>query len=134
MLYPFLQRAARQRLHGGQHLGFARQPVCLQVRDGAARVAQHVAVCRQDELHAVRLAGSVQRVERIEVVGHVAVGRVNDGGAAVQHMVAAEQQGVFHQQQAQVVGRVARGVDHLQGVGDFAFQPLSSKRQQLSIL
>ena len=48
---------------------------------------------------------------------HVAIGRVDDGGAAVEDVVAAEQQAVFLQHQAHVVGRMAWGVDDLQGVG-----------------
>ena len=100
----------------------------MALRPPQHRAAQHVAVRGQDEFHAVFGEQGVQPVQRIEVVGHVAVGRVDDGGAAVQDVVAAEEQGVFHQQQAQVVGCVAGGVDGLQGVGDFAFWPLSSKR------
>jgi hypothetical protein len=120
-------------LHGGDDLGLARQAVALELGDGGARLAQHMAVRGQDELHAVFGAGCVEPVERVEVVGHVAVGRVDDGRAAVEDVVAAEQQAVFPQQQAQVVGRVARRVHHLQGMGDFAVQPFSSQREQLII-
>jgi len=67
-------------------------------------------------------ADRIQPVQRIQVVGHVAVRRVDHRGAAVQDVVTTEQQRVFHQQQAQVVGRMAWGVDHLQGMGDFAFR------------
>jgi hypothetical protein len=62
-------------------------------------------------------AGLRQCVKRFDVVGHVAVRRVDDGGAAIQYVVAAEQQAVFHQHQAHVVGSVAGGVHHLQGMG-----------------
>ena len=69
----------------------------------------------------------------IEVGRHVAVRRVDDGGAAVQDVVAAEQQAVFFQQ-AQVVGGVAwvwmaRRVWVLISVWR-----LSSQRQKLLIL
>ncbi len=88
----------------------------------------------QDELHVVLGAQGVEPVERVQVVGHVAVGRVDHGGAAVEDVVAAEQQAVFAQEQAQVVGGVAGGVHHLQGMGDFALQRFASKREQLIIL
>ena len=86
---------------------------------------------RQDEK---RGAQGIEPVERVEVVGHVAVGRVDHGGAAVEDVVPAEQQAVFAQDQAQMVGCVAGGVHHLQGMGDFALQRFTRKRQQLIIL
>ena len=70
-------------------------------------------------------AQGVEPVQRIQVVGHVAVGRVDHRGAAVQDVVAAEEQAIFPQQQAYMVGRVAGCVDDLQGVGDFAIWRLS---------
>ena len=84
--------------------------------DGCSGIADGVAVRRQDEVHLVLGAGQAQAVERIQVGAHVAVRRVDHGGAAVEDVVAAEQQTVFEQQQAQVVGRVAGRVDHLQGM------------------
>ena len=48
-------------------------------------------------------------------------------------MVTREQQAVFQQQQAQVVGGVARGVNHQQGVGDRALQPPARQGQALAI-
>ncbi len=78
---------------------------------------QYVAVGRQDEFQPVFRTGRGQPVERRQVVAHVAVGRRDDGGAAVEHMVAAEQQAVVGQQQAQVVGGVARHVDDAQIMG-----------------
>ncbi|MNL66897.1 hypothetical protein D3C87_1914300 [compost metagenome] len=82
----------------------------------------------QDELHAVFGAHRMKPVQRIQVVGHVAVRRVDHRGAAVQDVIAAEQQIVFFQHQAQVVGRMAGRVDHLQGMGDFTLWRLSCKR------
>ena len=73
-----------------------------------------MAVRGQDELHVVLLAQGQQGVQRIQIVGHVAIGRVDHCGAAVQDVVAREQQTIFHQQQAKVVGGVARCVHHLQ--------------------
>ncbi|MDT4873592.1 hypothetical protein FQZ97_1088460 [compost metagenome] len=59
------------------------------------QIAQHVAVRGQDEVDTVRLAQPVQLVQRFEVGAHVAVGRVDHGGAAVEDVVAREQQAVF---------------------------------------
>ena len=131
---PVVHRAIGVGLHHGEHLGFARQAVFFQAGDDGARAAQHVAVGGQDEARFVRGAGGVELVERIEIGRHVAIGRVDDGGAAVQDVVAAEQQAVFFEQQAQVVGRVAGRVDDAQGMGDLALRRLSSKREQLTIL
>ena len=88
----------------------------FQLLDGQGGKAQHIAVGGQDEFDVQLLAGLCQQVERVQVVCHVAIGRVDDGGAAVQDMVAREQQAVFDQHQAQVVGRMAGCVQHLQGV------------------
>ena len=59
-------------------------------------------------------AGGGERVQRIQVGRHVAVGRIDHRGAAVEDVVAREQQAVFQQHQAQVVGGVAGRVDDLQ--------------------
>ena len=131
---PVVHGAVGVGLHHGQHLGLARQAVLFQVGDGVARAAQHVAVGGQDEARVVRGAGGVELVERIQVGRHLAIGRVDDGGAAVQDVVAAEQQAIFLEQQAQVVGGVAGRVDGAQGVGDFALWAFASQRESLSIL
>ncbi len=73
-----------------------------------------MAVGREDELHIVLFAGRQQCVQRLQVVTHMAVRRVDHRGAAVQDVVAREQQPVFHQQQADMVGGMAGGVDGLQ--------------------
>ncbi len=70
-------------------------------------------------------AGGAQQVQGFQVQRHVAVGRVNHGRAAAQNVVAAEQQLVFQQHQAQVVGSVARCVQHLQRVRHLAILRLS---------
>ena len=109
--HPVVHAALGHGVHGFFDFGFALQAVRLQVRDGLRRAAQHIAVRGQDEIDVVFGAGGGQVVERLQVVVHVAIGRVHDGGAAVQDVVAAEQQAVLHQHQAQVVGGVAGGVD-----------------------
>ena len=77
---------------------------------------QHIPVGRQNEVDGVLNAGSTQHIERIQISRHVAIGRVNDRGAAVEDVVATEQQAVLHQHQAEVVGGVAGGVDDLEGM------------------
>ncbi|MNT46313.1 hypothetical protein D3C72_1829470 [compost metagenome] len=80
------------------------------------RVRERVAVGGQDEAHIARLAGICQLFQRREVQTHVAIGRIDHGGAAVEDVVAAQQQAVFFQHQAHMVGRMAGGVDGAQGV------------------
>ena len=46
----------------------------------------------------------------------MAIGRINHGGAAIEHVVATDEQAVLLQNQTQVVCSVARGMNHLQGV------------------
>jgi len=108
-------------LHHCQDFGLAFESVCLQVGNGPQRLAvvtpDGVAVRWQDEAHLVLRTGSSQPVQRVEVGAHVAVRRIDHGGAAVEDVVAAEQQPVFEQQQAQVIGRVAGRVEHHQGMG-----------------
>ncbi len=117
---PVVQAAIGLLPHDGQDLGFALEPVRLQVGDGPARVAQHVAVRRHDEFDAVSFAGGGQHVQRVQVGAHVAVGRIDHGGAAIEHMVAREQQAILDQHQAGVVGSVAGGEDDFQRVPDAA--------------
>ncbi|VDO17975.1 unnamed protein product, partial [Brugia timori] len=88
--------------HRGEHLRLARQPVRLQPRDGLRRRADDVAVRRQDEADVVLRAFAQQPVERVDVGGHVAVGRVDHRRAAVEHVVAGEQQPILLEHQAHV--------------------------------
>jgi len=60
--------------------------VRLELRNGLRRPADDVAVRRQDEFDTVLFAGLRQAVQRIEVGAHVAVGRVDDGGAAAENI------------------------------------------------
>src|SRR5438128_7415051 len=53
-------------------------------------------------------------LQRLEVGGHVAVGRVDDGGRARQNGVAGEEDPLLLEEEAEVVGGVAGGVEHLQ--------------------
>ena len=55
-----------------------------------------------------------QRLQGPQIGRHVAIGRVDDDGGPLHHMVAGEEQLFFLQQKAQVVGGVARRVDHAQ--------------------
>ena len=106
----------------------------LQTGNGRLGMAQHMAVCRGDKFNLVRVAGVTQAVQRIEVGIHVAVGRVNHRCAAIQNVVAAEQNAVFEQHQAQVVGGMPGRVYHLQCMNRFALQPREYEREQLLIL
>ena len=115
------------------HLGLARQSVGLELGDLMARKAQHIAVGGQDVANAALEAQRVQLIQRSQVINHVAVWRTDHGGAAVQDVVAAEQQRILFQQKTQVVGRMAGREDGLQCMRNFAVWPLSSQRNALSI-
>ena len=114
-------------MHGAGDFGLALQTVRFEAANHIAgikgltgQVAQDIPMGGQDQTNVVAGASCQQFVQRVQVAAHVAVGRADDGGAAIEHMVAAEQQAVFFQHQAQVVGRVARRVDGAQAVGDAA--------------
>jgi len=62
------------------------------------------------------LAFMGQQVQRIKVIVHVAVGRIDHCGAAVQNMIAREQQAVFQKCQTQMIGRMSWGVQDFQAV------------------
>ena len=127
------QRAARHRMHGGGHIGVhhrqqgidALRRLALQRSPHARFAAQ--AVGNQAAQHVVRpghqktVAGrqpvqldTQQSAQRRQIRGHVAVGRVDDDGGALHHVVAGEQRAFFFKQVTQVVGRVARRVQHTQ--------------------
>ena len=114
--HPVLQAAARPLAHGRRHLGFALEAVCPELGNSLPGRAQHMAMRRQDEINAVRVAGLLQPIQRIQVGGHFAVGRANDGGAAVEDVVARKKQTVFDQHQADMVGGVAGRKNYLQCV------------------
>ena len=59
--------------------------------------------------------------------------RVDHGGAAIEHMVAREQQAIFLKDQTQVVGGMAWGVQHPQSVGDIAICPRALQSQFLAM-
>ena len=103
-------------LHNGGDLGLALEAVGFEMRNRAQCVWHRVAVGRQDEFHAVLHASGMQQVQRIEVMRHIAVGRIDDGGAAVEDMVARKQHAVLRHQQTHMVGRVAGRVQRQQGV------------------
>ena len=86
--HPIVHAAMGLRLHDFQHLGFALQAVGPEFGNGAWCIAEHVAVGRGNEFNAVLLAGLGQQVQRVQVVVHVAVWRVDHGGAAVEDVVA----------------------------------------------
>ena len=95
--------------------------------------ARHVAV-RGQEFDPLRCAQRIERVERIQVVAHVAVGRVDHGGAAVEDVVAAEQRGVFAQAAGTGGWRAWPGVCTTCRVWVILPSALSSQREQLAIL
>ena len=71
-------------------------------------------VGRQDESHLHLRALGRQHIQRMQVVAHMAIRRVNHRGTAVQYVVTGKQQSVLFQQQAHMVGRVAGRKDHTQ--------------------
>ena len=92
------------------HLGLTLQAVRDQAAQHVVRPRDQKAVTRRQPVQ-VHLK---QVGQRLQVGHHVAIGRVDDHGGPLHHMVAGEQQLLFLQQVAQVVGRVARGVDDAQ--------------------
>ena len=120
---PIVHGGLRVRLHDAQNFGFTLEPMRFEVGNAGAgikglvpQVAQHITVRGQDEFDVILLTRGSQFVQRGEVVVHVAVGRIHDGGAAVQDMVAAQEQPVFFQHQTQVIGCMAGRVHHAQRV------------------
>ncbi|MNT51339.1 hypothetical protein D3C72_1883010 [compost metagenome] len=128
------QRALRDRVHARRHvvidahnqladrcwaqfaqragnLGFTLQSVPDQDADGVLRACDQEAVPRCQPVEVFLL----QRGQRIEVGAHVAVGRADDDGRALHHVVAGEERLLFFEQVAQVVRRVAGRVAHAQG-------------------
>ena len=77
------------------------------------RLAQHVAMGRQEELHLVLGTHRIQIRQALQVLGHIAIGRIDDGGAAIEDVVPRKEQAIFNQQQAQMVAGMARGVQGL---------------------
>ena len=132
--YPVVKRAHGVCLHHGKNFGLALEPVGLETGNCGGGLGQYIPVRGQDEFNRVCFTGKAELVKRVEVVVHVPVRRVNHGGAAVQDVVATEQQAVFQQHQAQVVGRVTWRVQHSQGVAHLAFWRSIYKDQMLFIL
>ena len=114
--HPVIHRAFRHGLHRRLHLGFALQAVRPELRNRLRSLAQHMAMRRQDEVDLMRVAGAGEPVQRIEVGAHLAIGRIDDGRAAVEDVVAGEQQAILDQHQADMVGGVPGGEKNLQSV------------------
>ena len=131
--HPVVHVAFGLRLHYFQNFGFAFQAVRLELRNRAQCITQHKAVRGQNMADVALLAGCGQHIERIEVGRHVAIGRVHHGGAAIQDVVAAEQQAVLFQHQAQMVGSMAGGVDDAQGVAGICCGRVSTQGQAFAI-
>jgi hypothetical protein len=104
-----VQRGAWARGLQRQHLGLAPQAVRDQPRMAACGSAT-----RKPWPGASHSRSSPAGAQRSQVGRHVAVGRVDDDGGALHHVVAGEQRLLFFQQVAQVVGRMARRVDDAQ--------------------
>ena len=79
--------------------------------DDLVRVLDEAAVAGRDRAQALDGADAGQRVE---VGGHVAVGRADDDGGAVHDVVAGEEHALLGQVVAEVVRRVARRVHGLE--------------------
>ena len=84
-------------LHNGGNLGFAFEAVGVEMRYSAQRIGQRMAMCREDEIYAVLHAHVVQEIKRIQIVRHIAIRRINDGGAAVQDVVTRKQEPVLRE-------------------------------------
>ena len=111
---PLVWIARRVGLHHRSNFCLAHEPVGFEVADCAQSVGHGVSVGWKNKLHLVREAAGVQNIQGVQVICHVAVRRVNDGGASVQNVVARKQNAVLAQQQADVVGGMAWRVNHLQ--------------------
>ena len=70
-----------------------------------------------------------QQVQRVQVVVHIAIGRIDHGGAAIEDVVAAKEQAVFFEHEADMIGRMAGRVQGAQGVLVFAL----SQHQALAV-
>ena len=93
-LNPVLHAALGQGLHHLQDFGFTLQPVCFEafydvggIERLAPGVAEHMAMRRQNEFDALTGSQSDQHVQRMDVVAHVAIGRIDDRGAAIQDKI-----------------------------------------------
>jgi ATP-dependent Clp protease ATP-binding subunit ClpA len=114
------QAGSRVRL---QHAAIPEEAKDLDRELRALLKEKDAAVRGQDVLHVQRCAGLVQAVQRIQVVAHVAIRRVNHRGAAVQYVIAREQKPIFFQHKTDVVGRMAGRENRPQRVGFGAAQP-----------
>ena len=114
---PLIGVAIGVGLHHRLDFGLAPQTMVLQVGDGTQRVGNDMTVGRQDESHLHLGALGRQHVQRMQVVAHMAIRRVNHRGTAVQNVVTGKEQSVLFQQQAHMVGRVAWCKDHTQTMG-----------------
>jgi hypothetical protein len=81
--------------------------------DDAHRIRQHVPVTWRDGPKRVAL----QPLQRIDVRGHVAIGREDHGRHPIENMIAREQQPLVFEQVADVIRSVTRGVDGTQPSG-----------------
>ena len=79
-----------------------------------------------------RRVGVTEAAQAGQVLVEVAVGRPDDDGRAVHDVVTREQQGVLLDEPAQVVRRMARGVQRPQGEGAAAPETRASQRPALA--
>ncbi len=94
-------------LEGGEDGGLALDPVGDVVLEDGLRVLDDVAVARCD----LAQAHAAHPLERVEVGGHVAVGRTDHHRRALHDVVAGEERVLLLELVAEVVRRVAGGVD-----------------------
>ena len=92
------------------HLALALQAVLHQAPHLLVRLADEIAVPGSDD----REVFAEQQLERGEVGAHVAVGRIDDDGRALHHVVAGEEHARLFQQVAEVVRGMARRMDGAQ--------------------
>ena len=117
--HPVVQSAVGMGLHDAGNFFLAPQAVCFQVRNDPQGMIQHIAMGGQNMLDVVLRTDGAEHIKRVQIIPHMPIGRIDHGGAAVQNMVAAEQQAVLDQHQANVVGGVSGRMDDLQGMGQF---------------
>ena len=98
-------------LHELEHLLLALLAVRDVLLEARLGLLDHVAVAGADP----RQAELLEPFERLQVDGHVpAAARVHHRPHAVEHGVAGEEHALLLEQEAEVVGRVARGVQHVE--------------------
>jgi len=106
--YQLLHGRRTKRTQGAQDLVLALESVNDETVDDLGQLVHDEAVPGCDVRNVLRK----QRIERSEVLAHVAVGRTDDDRRALHDVIAREEQLLFFEQIAELVGRVSRRVQH----------------------